>query len=119
MHDPGPRQRRHRVRPGAPDGTETKRGHRPEVWAVGSTMDLERFPSLSGIAATSPDTWLDRDVPLAQRGVRVSWLVGLVRDLLEDINRPREQAGKEAEEANYHNRAGLYGMHDQPDGRSR
>jgi hypothetical protein len=66
------------------------------VAKVGQTMskgiDLARFPSLREIVSSQPDGWSDNDVPLARRGVRVSWLVGMVRDLLGDINRPRADA---------------------------
>jgi hypothetical protein len=54
-------------------------------------------------------------MPLAKRGVRVPWLVGWVRRLLEDINRPADEAIEQARRAMDHNRAGLWGMHDQPD----
>jgi ankyrin repeat protein len=84
--------------------------------AMSKSIDLARFPSLeSPFSSSPPDGWSERDVPLAQRGVRVSWLVGMVRDLLDDINRPRGEAIAEARRAISHNRAGLYDMHDQPD----
>jgi hypothetical protein len=47
--------------------------------------------------------------------VRVSWLVGWVRTLLEDINRPRIAAIEQAQNAAHHNTAGRWGLHDQPD----
>ena len=78
-------------------------------------IDLSRFPSLEEIASSPPDGWFDSDVPLAQRGVRLSWLVGMVRDLLTDINRSRAEASAQAQRAIYHNRAGMYDRHDQPD----
>src|SRR5262245_34769963 len=78
-------------------------------------VDLARFPSLAKIASSPPDGWSDSDVPLAQRGVRVSWLVELVRGLLEDIHRPRIEAIEQAQRALDHNRAGMWGLHDQPD----
>ncbi|HEV8367539.1 MAG TPA: ankyrin repeat domain-containing protein [Pyrinomonadaceae bacterium] len=78
-------------------------------------IDLALFPSLREIASSAPDGWSESDVPLAERGVRVSWLIGMVRGLLEDINRPRGQAIVEAERAISHNKAGMWGLHDQPD----
>lgn len=57
--------------------------------AMSKGIDLVRFPSLGEIVSSPPDEWSESDVPLTQRGVRVSWLIGMVRDLLEDINRPR------------------------------
>jgi ankyrin repeat protein len=39
----------------------------------------------------------------------------MVRNLLEDVNRPRAEAAAKAERALSHNRAGLWGLHDQPD----
>jgi ankyrin repeat protein len=39
----------------------------------------------------------------------------MVRNLLTDINRPRVDATLEAERALHHNRAGMWGLHDQPD----
>jgi ankyrin repeat protein len=78
-------------------------------------IDIARFPSIGKIASSPPDGWSDSDVPLPQRGVRVSWLVGWVRSLLEDINRPRIEAIEQAQRAMYHNRAGMWGLHDQPD----
>jgi hypothetical protein len=78
-------------------------------------VDLARFPSLGQIVSSAPDRWSDSDVRLAQRGVRVSWLVGWVQSLLEDINRPRIEAIEEAQRAMSHNRAGMRGQHDQPD----
>jgi ankyrin repeat protein len=39
----------------------------------------------------------------------------MVRDLLVDIDRPRAEASARAEQAFYHNRAGRWGLHDQPD----
>jgi ankyrin repeat protein len=78
-------------------------------------IDLERFPSLEKVVSSPPDGWSDSDVRLAERGVRLSWLVGLVRDLLEDVNRPRAEASAQAERAFHHNRAGMWGRHDQPD----
>jgi ankyrin repeat protein len=82
---------------------------------MSGSIDMERFPSVGKIASSAPDGWSDSDVPLAQRGVRVSWLVGWVRSLLEDINRPRIEAIEQAQRAMYHNRAGMWGLHDQPD----
>jgi hypothetical protein len=79
------------------------------------SIDPAQFPSLTEIVASPPDGWSESDVPLAQRGVRVSWLVATVRDLLEDINRPRAEAIAEGERAAAHNKAGFYGLHDQPD----
>ena len=67
------------------------------------------------LVSAQPDGWSDSDVPLAQRGVHLPWLVGMVRNLLEDINRPRGEAIAEAERAIHHNKAGAFGMHDQPD----
>lgn len=78
-------------------------------------IDLARFPSLQEIVSSAPDGWSDSNVPLAQRGVRLSWLVGMVRNLLEDVNRPRAKASAEAQRAFDHNRAGMWGLHDQPD----
>src|SRR5262245_51652473 len=48
---------------------------------------LAQFPTLAELASSAPAGWSDSDVPSAQRGVRVSWLVGWVRSLLQDINR--------------------------------
>lgn len=78
-------------------------------------VDLARFPSLGWIVSSAPTSWSDSDVLLAQRGVRVSWLVGWVRSLIEDINRPRIDAIEQAQQAMYHNKAGMWGLHDQPD----
>lgn len=77
--------------------------------------ELALFPSLREIVSVAPDVWSDSDVSLAQRGVRVSWLVGWVRSLLEDINRPRIEAIEQAKRAIDHNKAGMWGLHDQPD----
>ncbi len=82
---------------------------------MNKSVDLVRFPSLGTFMSSAPDGWCESDMPLAQRGVRLSWLIGMVRDLLEDINRPRDQAIEEAQRAFYHNKAGRYGLHDQPD----
>lgn len=82
---------------------------------MSADVDLDRFPSLAPLADAGLDSWTDSDVPLARRGVAVSWLVGMVRSLLDDINAPRAHAIQTAERAHSHNRAGLYGMHDQPD----
>lgn len=81
---------------------------------MSNDVDLARFPSLGEIVSCAPDGWSDSDVPLAQRGVRVSWLVGWTRSLLEDINRLRAEAIVEAERAFFHNRAADRGQHDQP-----
>lgn len=78
-------------------------------------IDLIQFPSLREIVSSPPDGWSESDVPLARRGVRVSWLIGIVRNLLEDINRPRVDAIAETQRAISHNKAGLYGTHNQPD----
>jgi ankyrin repeat protein len=78
-------------------------------------IDLTRFPSLQEIVSSAPDGWSDSSVPIAQRGVRLSWLVGMLRNLLEDINRPRVEASEEVQRAFYHNKAGTAGLHDQPD----
>jgi ankyrin repeat protein len=78
-------------------------------------VDLARFPSFSWIADSPPVGWSDGDVPLARRGVRVSWLVEMVRGLLDDVNRPRVDAIEAAERAISHNKAGMWGLHDQPD----
>jgi hypothetical protein len=67
------------------------------------------------MAADPPDGWAESDVPLAQRGVRVAWLVEVVRHLVDDINRPRIAATEAANRAISHNRAGMWGRHDQPD----
>lgn len=77
--------------------------------------DLARFPSLGEIVSSAPASWSDSEVPFAQRGVRVSWLVGWVRSLLEDINRPRMEAIEQAQQVMYHNKAGMWGLHDLPD----
>lgn len=70
-------------------------------------VHLARFPSLGEIVSSAPDGWSDSDVSLAQRGVRASWLVGWVRSLLGDINRPRIEAIEQAQRAMYHNKAGI------------
>lgn len=77
--------------------------------------DLERFPSLGEIVSSPPASWSDSGVPLAQRGVRVSWLVGWVLSLLEDINRPRIEAIEQVQRAMDHNKASMWGLHDHPD----
>ena len=82
---------------------------------MSNNIDLSRFPSLEKIVSATPDGWSESDAPLAQRGVRMSWLLGMVEDLLRDINRPRDEAIAEAERAISHNKAGLWGRHDQPD----
>jgi hypothetical protein len=74
------------------------------------TVDLSRFPSIAKIVSSLPNGWSENDAPLAERGVRVSWLVGWVRSLLEDINRPRIEAIEQAQRATDHNRAGLWGL---------
>jgi hypothetical protein len=79
------------------------------------SIDLARFPSLGNSLSSPPDRWSESEVPLAERGVRVSWVIGLVRDLLEDINRPRGEAIEAGERAISHNKAGMWGLHDQPD----
>lgn len=81
---------------------------------MSKSIDLARFPSLGEIVSSAPGGWSESDVPLAQRGVRVSWLVGMVQDLLEDINRPRAEAIAEAQRALSNNKAAMYGMHDGP-----
>jgi hypothetical protein len=78
-------------------------------------VNLSLFPSLSEIAYFPLDGWSDSDVPLAHRGVRVSWLVEMIRHLLDDINRPRAEASAEVQRAISHNKAGMWGLHDQPD----
>ena len=78
-------------------------------------VDLARFPSFGEIASSPPDGWSESDVPLSQRGVRVSWLIGLLRDLIDDINRPRAASIEAAERAISHNKAGMWGLHDHPD----
>jgi ankyrin repeat protein len=83
--------------------------------AMSKGIDLAQFPSLQEIVSSAPDEWSDRNVPLAQRGVRLSWLVGMVRNLLEDVNRPRAEVSAEAQRALSHNRAGMWGLHDRPD----
>jgi ankyrin repeat protein len=78
-------------------------------------IDLQRFPSLHEIVSCAPDGWSDSNVPIARRGVRLSWLIGMVQNLLADINRPRAEAIADGERAFYHNKAGMAGLHDQPD----
>lgn len=41
--------------------------------------------------------------------------MGLVRDLLIDINRPQAEAKAKVRRAIDHNRVGFWGLHDQPD----
>jgi ankyrin repeat protein len=60
-------------------------------------MGLTRFPSLEKNLSLPPDGWSESDVPLAQRGVRVSWLISLVQGLINDINQSRVQAIADAE----------------------
>jgi len=81
---------------------------------VSNGVNLRRFPSLREIASFPLDGWSDSDVPLAHRGVRVSWLVGMIRDLLDDINRPRVDASAKAQRAISDNKAGMWGLHDHP-----
>jgi Ankyrin repeats (3 copies)/Ankyrin repeat len=78
-------------------------------------INIENFPSLKEIFDSPTKSWSDSDMPLAKRGVSVSWLIEIMRNLLEDINRPRAKASAEAEQAIYHNKAGMWGLHDQPD----
>ena len=79
-------------------------------------VDLSRYPSLREIASSPPHGWADSDVPLARRGVRVSWLLRTVRELLDDINRPRDEAITEAQRAISHNKAAVWSwsLHDEP-----
>ena len=81
---------------------------------MSKSINLTRFPSLGKIVSFSPDERSESDVPLAQRGVRMSWLVGMVRDLREDINGGGRRRSAEAQWAISHNKAGMWGMHDQP-----
>jgi hypothetical protein len=60
--------------------------------------NLARFQSLREIASPAGG-WSESDAPLARRGMRISWLVGMVPDLLDDINRPRAEAIAEAQRA--------------------
>ncbi len=78
-------------------------------------IDLDRFSSLEGIVSSAPKSWSGSRIPLAKRGVRLSWLIKMLQNLLEDINRPRLEASAQAERATSHNKAGMWGMHDQPD----
>ncbi len=78
-------------------------------------IDFTRFPSLEKHLSPPTKGWSESDVPLAQRGVHVSWLVSMVQGLINDINQPRVSAIEEAERAISHNKAGSYGMHDHPD----
>jgi ankyrin repeat protein len=82
---------------------------------MSKAVDLSRFPSIAKIVSAPANGWSENDAPLAERGVHVSWLVGWVRSLLEDINRPRIEAIEQAQRAMDHNRAGMWGLHDQPD----
>jgi hypothetical protein len=72
---------------------------------MSKAADPSRCPSLAKIMSSPPNGWSENDAPLAERGVRVSWLVGWVRSLLEDINRPRIDAIEQAQRAMDHNRA--------------
>jgi hypothetical protein len=72
---------------------------------MSKAVDLSRFPSVVNILSSRSTAWSESDAPLAERGVRVSWLVGWVRSLLEDINRPRTEAMEQAQRAMDHNRA--------------
>ncbi len=74
-----------------------------------------RFPSLKAIESHAPGSWSDEEVPLAQRGVRIAWVINWVRNLLEDINRPQTVAIEQAQKAIEHNQAGKWDRHDQPD----
>ena len=65
--------------------------------------------------ATLDRPWDDRAVPLEARGVSPRWILDFVRGALDEVNRPRRDAIELAERARSHNRAGLWGMHDQPD----
>lgn len=78
-------------------------------------INLARFPSLGAILSLPPGGWSGTDVPLAQRGVRTSWLVRFVRDVMDDINRPRSEAIVQAGRAVNHNKPGRRGLHDQLD----
>ncbi len=79
------------------------------------SIDLPGYPSLKTNLLPAPESWSEGDAPLAWRGVRVSWLIGLVRDLLADINRQREAAIALAVHASQHNKAGAHGLHERPD----
>ncbi len=60
-------------------------------------------------------TWSDADVPMELRGVSRQWVIEFVRSVAAQVNGPRNQAIQDAEYAVNHNKAGLWGMHDQPD----
>ncbi len=59
--------------------------------------------------------WREDDVPLERRGISATWLFELVAGVQERFNEPRARAIVEAERAEGHNKAGLYGRHDMPD----
>src|SRR5260370_15953926 len=77
-------------------------------------IDLTQFPSLQEIVSSAPDQWSTSSEVIAQGGARLSWPVGMVGNLVEESNRPRAEASAEAQRAFYHNRAGMWGLHDQP-----
>ncbi len=65
--------------------------------------------------AAQVGTWSDDSVALEHRGVSRKWLGGFIERLQQEINAARDEATKQAEYAESHNKAGLWGRHDQPD----
>lgn len=78
-------------------------------------MRLEDYTTLSCLTPLGDARgWSEGDVPLQRRGVSLEWLITFVNNLQAESQEPRERAFREAEKANQHNRAGDYGLHDQP-----
>ncbi len=59
--------------------------------------------------------WSESDVPLQRRGVALDWLIAFINDLQSESQLSRISAMEEAKRAESHNKAGLWGLHDQPD----
>lgn len=54
------------------------------------------------------EVWDDASVPLAQRGIRLSWLRELVESVTWHANEPRRRAREAAERAYYQERASIH-----------
>jgi ankyrin repeat protein len=67
------------------------------------------------LSAAEAGPWREEDVPAAERGVSLHWLVAFVLDRWESVNEPRRLAIEKGNEARAHNEAGKWGRHDMPD----
>ena len=67
------------------------------------------------LSSAEAKSWREEDIPLAERGVSLHWLIAFITQIYAIANEQRRLAIEQGDRARAHNDAGRWGRHEMPD----